>query len=36
MFFVEEGYYYPGEFLNLCDKSAIYPIKNGKLKKALN
>lgn len=34
MFFVEEGYYYPGEFLNLCDKSAIYPIKNGKRFKA--
>tara|TARA_A100001015_G_scaffold96015_1_gene106734 strand:+ start:789 stop:1280 length:492 start_codon:yes stop_codon:yes gene_type:complete len=34
MFYVEEGYCYPEEFLDLCDKTAIYPIKNGRRFKA--
>lgn len=34
MFYVEEGYYYPEEFLDLCDKTAIYPVKNGRKFKA--
>lgn len=34
MFFVEEEQSYPDEFLELCDKTAIYPVQRGRKIKA--
>ena len=34
MFFVEEEQSYPDEFLELCDKTSIYPVQRGRKIKA--